>query len=211
MKLEKKKPQIVDTIIGRAVDAYGLMQSREGIHCTDCIYCLRRAFWSVVDPLPPTPTELLYFLLGLGLQTALLGGDNQSVAEKDGIIISPDIWEDGILGELKTTRMSEKSIDEKGIPDGWIKQMCAYCHVLEVKSCLLIILPIIRPDILSYVLTFDKGEMEENWKDIVIKGEMLRTALEQRKVPELKGEDWQCRSCRYKLRCDIKDGQKKNR
>lgn len=207
MKVERKHPPEVDKIILAASDNYGIQQVREGIHCTDCIYCPRKGYWNKTEPLPPTQKELLYFLLGLGLQTALLGGDNPSVAELDGIIISPDYWEGGVLGELKTTRMTEKSIGEKGIPDGWVKQLMAYAYVLGVTQALLIVIPIIRPDIVPYVLTFEQGELVDNWRSISTRGAILQTALLSGQVPNLKGEEWECRSgCRYKLRCDVKDG-----
>jgi hypothetical protein len=202
MDLEKKRPKQVDEILQIPVKRYNIMQQREGIHLTDGIYCLRRAYFNKVDPLPPTAEEILYFLFGLGLQDALMGGDNQSVAEQDGIIISPDYWEDGVLGELKTTRMTEKSINEKGIPEGWQRQMMGYAYVLGVDKALLVILPIIRPDVLSYVLTFTPEELATNWEYISDRIGILKQGLDEGIVP-VGDADWQCKNCRYSLRCKV--------
>ena len=161
MRVERQRPPQVDIIMREASERFSLTQQREGIHLTDTIYCLRKAYWNQVSPLPPTKLETLYFLLGLGLQQALLGGDNPSVAELDGILISPDYWEDGVLGELKTTRMGVKRLEE-GLPDGWVKQMKGYAHVLGVSQCFLIVIPIIRPEEVPFVLSFEKEELEEN-------------------------------------------------
>ena len=203
MKLEKSRPREVDEIMKGVSDRFGISNAREGMHCTDGIYCLRKTFWNKLDPLPPSPDELLYFLLGLGLQEALLGGDNQSAAECDGILVSPDYWKNGVLGELKTTRMGEKSINEKGLPDGWVKQMMAYAYVLGVKQAFLIVLPLIKVDILSYVLTFEQGELEENWDRIVKRIRELEYSLATKTVPSGEWGGWQCKSCRFNYRCQV--------
>ena len=200
LKLEKKRPKEVDQILQIPIEKYNIMQQRDGMHLTDGIYCLRKAYWNKVDPLPPTTEEILYFLFGLGLQDALLGGDNQSVAEHEGILVSPDYWENGVLGELKTTRMGEKRINEVGIPDGWRRQMMGYAYVLGVDRALLVLLTIIKPDVLSYVLHFEDDELKQNWEWIADRVGALRYALDSGTVPP-PDADWQCKNCRYGLRC----------
>jgi|TARA_Y100000310_G_scaffold16579_1_gene16512 hypothetical protein len=210
MDLIRQEPPEVQEIIKAAADKYGLMQSRDGIHATDCIYCLRKAYFSKKDSLPPTQIELFFYLLGLGLQDALIppttGVSNE--VEKDGILLNPDYYKNGVVAELKTTRMTQKTVEEKGIPDGWLKQMMCYAYALGVKSALLILIPLIKPDILSYVLKFEHMELERNWNHILGAASVLKVALDAEKPKALpRGQEWECRNCRYKLRCDTMDTQ----
>lgn len=215
MEYIRQEPPEVQEIIQSATDNYGLMQGRAGIHATDCIYCLRKAYFNKVDPLPPTQTELFYYLLGLGLQDALMprqaGVSNE--IQKDGILLNPDYYNptSRVVAELKTTRMTVKTVEEKGLPDGWVRQMMAYANALGTKSAILILLPIIKPEIISYVLKFELTELQQNWGDILTSAKYLQVALDSKEPRALpRGEAWETRNCRYKLRCDMLDMQPSN-
>jgi len=202
MNFVKARPRIVDEIVTRLGQRYHLFQNREGIHATDCIYCLRKAYWNRVNPLPPTPAEILYYLRGLGMQDALLGGKSGSLVSHQGIALSPDFFEDGTLAELKTTMISEKTLDANEFPEGWLRQLMAYCYALNLKSAVLIVLTIIKSKLLSYIVTFSSEELEENWRWILERAKELGIAYEKNIVPKVEEEEkWQCSSCRYCLRC----------
>lgn len=203
MEAVLQRPSVVDDIMSRISGNYVSTYGREGIHLTDTIYCLRKAYWNQTNSLPPTPDEVLYFLLGLGLQEVFLGGDNQTLAERDGIAISPDFWEQGILGELKTTRIGQKRLLAYDFPSGWIQQLMGYAKVMEVKQALLIVIPIIKPDVLSFVLTFTQEELDYNWGDRVHRAKLLEQAFSSKKLPVPFNQQWECDSCRYNLRCKV--------
>jgi CRISPR/Cas system-associated exonuclease Cas4 (RecB family) len=178
-------------------------QARQGVHLTDAIYCLRKAYWNKIGFLPPSPNEILHFILGLGLQDALLGGDNPSVAQKDGMIISPDYWDGEVLGELKTTRIGQKRLDAHEFPDGWMKQLMGYAYVLGVDKAFLLVLTIVKPEVYSFILKFTQEELEANWKELTDRAEQLQVALDIGTLPPASIHDWECKDCRYKLRCDV--------
>jgi CRISPR/Cas system-associated exonuclease Cas4 (RecB family) len=192
---------IADTVISRAGDRYGVAQQREGIHLTDCLYCLRKAYWNKTNPLPPSEKELMYFLTGFGLQDALLADDNQSFAELDGIRISPDYWEGGELAELKTTRIGRKRLLDNDIPTGWIAQIQGYAKVLGVTRATLIVMPLLQPEILTFELEFTQDELDNNWDYILERKDELENALVGDYIPIAGNEEWECRDCRYKDRC----------
>ena len=205
MDVTRGRPHLADKIFEVAVNAYKLRQERLGYHATEAIYCLRKAYWGKTSPLPPTKMELLYFVLGLGVQDALTGGLDTPAVAKDGIILSPDYWIDDELAELKTTRMSEKMLDERGLPEGWINQVKAYCAALGKLECLFVIIPIIRPDLLTYVVTFTQEEVDDGWEWLKARMDELRYCVENKEVPTDMGKDFECKNCRYKMRCGLEE------
>jgi hypothetical protein len=227
MKVVKAVTSEVTGIISNAAKNYGLTQNRTGIHATDCIYCLRKAWFSKqtstsilsrpqqgiadVSALPPTPDELLYYLLGLGTQTALLGKDNPDAIEEEGIYLSPDYWnhKTQTLAELKTTRMGKAKLDAGQFPEGWMKQLKCYCYALKVNTAILLVIPIIQPEILSYIVAFDPAEIESNWLWIRDRVNILKASFKSNSIPEVKGEEWECKGCRYGLRCKVFDSTPK--
>ena len=202
MNFTKARPQEVDTIVEQICNRYHLLQAREGIHVTDCIYCLRKAYWNRINPLPPTPTEILFFIRGLGMQDALLGKDSPPEITHQGIILSPDYYKNGVLAELKTTMIGVKRLDAYDFPDGWKKQLMAYCYVLKLHSSLLIVFPLFQTQLLSYIGECEDEELEANWKWMEGRRDMLEDAYTNDVLPAVEEEEkWQCDNCRYALRC----------
>lgn len=180
----------------------------DSIHCTDTLYCLRKGYWDKVDPLPPTPKESLYFILGLGLQDVLLPPQVQ-LYTRDGISYSPDaITVDGLPVELKTTRMAKKRMVEQGFPDGWLKQMMGYCSVLDQLGGYLLVIPIIQPEVIPFTLSFSHYELQDNDLMIAKNGLLLVQAI-WNKIPPPKdsAQEWECTNCRYALRCAAEEAQ----
>ena len=109
-------------------------EKREGIHASDLLG-LRRAYWSRVNPLPTTPEELGYFVLGRGhhyvMVYALSGvpdSQEESKFSKElGINYSPDLL--ALHGEVKTSRLLMAPKDkEQALKwfDGYIPQVMTY-------------------------------------------------------------------------------------
>lgn len=209
MQIETARPPVIDEILSQLGETYGITKQREGVHATDTIYCLRKAFWNKTDPLPPTLTESLYYLTGLGLQDALFSASSPHAIQVDGIWMSPDYLKDGVLLELKTTMMGQKRLDAYDFPEGWIKQIKAYCYGYKLNQAVLMVIMLLKREYpLSYVLTFTGEELKENWMWIKARGLLLQTCLNNNVVPGEKGFDFECNSCRYRLRCMMHEGGK---
>ena len=205
MKVEQESNVFVDSIMSDIQTKFIGDHSRtDSIHLTDCIYCLRKAYWDKMSPLPPTPKESLYFILGLGLQNVLLPSYSTPLPRtRAGVVYSPDaISSDGFPVELKTTRMTKKRLLEQGFPTGWLKQMMGYCSVLDKLKCCLLVIPIIQPEVLSFTLSFSYYELQDN--DLMIEKNALtlvHSIWNGIVPPKDSDQEWECVNCRYSLRC----------
>ena len=109
-------------------------------HATQLIYCLTASYNDLIDPLPRTEKEILMFAVGHGMERFMLDKVDDQPVKKDGIYMSPDFVmveayanEPGKYGELKTTRARPPGPGGKiDIPEGWRKQIMAYCLGMEV-------------------------------------------------------------------------------
>jgi len=126
--------------------------------------------------------------------------------EMDGIFLSPDFkTKKGTPVELKTTRIGRKRLDSHDFPTHWVEQLMGYCYGLDVDEGDLMILTLIHPELLNYHIRFEPRELGENWGRILGHSETLKLALVKR-IPPDGSYDWQCKSCRYRLRCQIDKG-----
>jgi len=206
MNVWETQPEFIDTLLHNLKEHFGLLHQRQGIHLTDCLLCLRKAYWDKVDSLPPTEDELLYFLLGLGLQETLHIASTASEIEVEGVLLNPDFKNSkGIPVELKTTRIGRKRLDSHDFPQHWIKQLMGYCYGLHVTEGELLIFTLIHPELLNYHMEFTAREIGENWGRILGKAETLKGALVTGIIPVRTSEDWLCKGCRYRLRCMTKE------
>ena len=203
MDVQKAVPEIVEKILDEISKRYGLDHSRAGIHATDLIYCLRKVYWAKTDPLPPTPKELLYYIRGLAMQDVMLDKPSTKLLPflRDEITASPDYIVDGIPLELKTTLIGKKRLDTYDFPAGWLKQLMAYCSVMGVEQAVLVVFTIIQTEILSYILNFTDEELLSNWNELLGKKAELKLALESNVVPRPLNEEFECKDCKYRLRC----------
>ena len=210
MEVWETKPEFISTVLHDLKKGFGLLHQREGIHLTDCLLCLRKAYFDKVDSLPPSEEELLYHLLGLGLQSTFHSSLGATTIERNGILLNPDfVSEKGTPVELKTTRISRKRLDSHDFPEHWIRQLMGYCYALGVKEGDLLILTLIHPELINYHIVFGAEELSRNWGSILDQAERLKSALEKRTPPD-GSYDWQCEGCRYRLRCQVEKGGQKN-
>lgn len=204
MEVKQERNYYADIIMQDVENRFIGNHSRtDSIHLTDTLYCLRKGYWDKVDPLPPTPKESLYFILGLGLQDVLLPAPAPSTISRAGITYSPDaITGSGIPVELKTTRMAKKRMIEQGFPDGWLKQMMGYCSVLGELTAILLVIPIIQPEAVPFTLSFNHYELQDNNLMIEKNALVLIHSIWNGVVPPKdSNQEWECANCRYALRC----------
>ena len=201
---------LTDAVLKELRTKYIDKSVRKDIHLTHCIYCLTRSYYDLTDPDPPTREELMLFSIGFGLEKVLL--DNESIHGQiscDGILLTPDfVTAGGNVAELKTTRMSSAKPD---LPDSWIEQMLGYCKALGITQYRLAILYLMGnwkppfPDIKAFTIDFTQEEIDTNWNKVLHRRDILVKAIQAKKPPEAKlyCKDWECKSCRYRLRCGL--------
>lgn len=175
-------------------------------HLTELIYCLTRSYYDRKDALPPTRREILHFALGFGLERILLQHQRKSeVGIVDGVNFSPDFLAfTDLPGELKTTRMSMKKLNEVGIPITWQRQILGYIKCLGISEYELVVLNYVEPDIYSFRVSAETEEIDGNWNWIQTRKTFYMACIESNQVPfpRVFCEDWECRNCRYAIRCE---------
>jgi len=206
-----QNPEIVNEILGRLVEEY--VEEREFPHATQLIYCLTKSYFDITHNTKPTNEELLLFAIGWGLERVLLETKSEP-GQKDGIHYSPDfVTLKGGKAELKTTRLSSKKTEGPvyQLPDGWLKQMMAYCYANGGNEYHLVVYHIVGqwrppdPKLVGLTLEFTDEELEENWQTLLARRDFLSNALETSTPPapyEYHLGDWECKNCRYKIICE---------
>ena len=203
-------PEIVREILDRLVDEY--VEEKPYPHVTQLIYCLTRSYFDITQGTQPTDDELMLFAVGWGLERVLLESHAEP-GEKDGISYSPDfVTLRGAKAELKTTRMSSKKTagPEYELPEGWVKQIMAYCYANGSLRYQLVVLHLMGnyappfPRLAGLTLEFNEDELSENWSWILSRRLILDQALYEKviPVPFTYNMSWECKYCRHKIVCD---------
>lgn len=189
-------------------------------HVTQLIYCLSKSYWDKCAPLGPLDSELMLFATGAGLERVLIDPEWKAEAkQKDGIWYSVDFKLLGRLGELKTTRISANRATEE-LPQGWLRQMMAYCHAEGEVGMDLAVLHLMgtwRPPFplppKCWFVEFELAELWENWQWLLGRKQVLDGMLSRGEA--LAGqvcESWECplrskkAKCRYQMRCEMEEG-----
>jgi len=180
-------------------------ETREGIHVSDLIYCLREAYWRKVDPQTPSERQLGFYLDGArrhGALQALIDSPAEVGVEKWGVKGRIDLFWRGLPVEFKTTRARE------GVPDHYLRQLAYYCCLLGVRKGYLVIHRLVGdPPFEFYSVEWTEEEMRGIEKELRERADLLREALEKGDPSMLpKGEPWKCRWCPYRQRCEEMDG-----
>lgn len=179
-----------------------------GIHTGKLVVCLRRTYWRETG-VPETADDALQvrFALGRVSEDVLdLGEVKQPMKELDGIIRTPDgIDGEWIIEKKRTIRSSNRRLSDFPM---WLKECKASCKVFSKNKVKLRVLfemgdwkrPI-KPTIKVWKLYFDNDEIEENWTGLVIMKEELEYCIANRILPDMTGEEWECKSCGYRVLC----------
>src|SRR3990167_9563834 len=234
------KPTIVEDLDARERVVAELRQRlkldkpREGIHVSDLIYCLRKA-WVLrrlgqdrAAVLGETPDEqALVFIIGhsheaLFTKPQLPGGP----AERDGITGTTDCfwWWDGLVGEWKSTRASAKKTPEE--MQHYLAQVAAYCAITETTEARLAILHIMGdywhhtqegreegrgPSAMLRIwnLRFTQEELDAFWAERLER----RDRLHLEEMPPLESDvspswdEWECGYCPVRQLIDCPGGE----
>lgn len=194
---------------------YGDIQEyRPDIHMSDLIYCLTKSFYKKQsDALPPTDKTLGYFIIGLGLEKALLAPHEMQIrGDIDGVKLSTDAliqmpFHEGYL-ELKTTRIAPGNFPFKAgqlnLPEGWMRQLLGEMKLIGTNTITLAMLHIIASELKCWRITATQEEIDLNWQWIQIRKEVLSEALELDIAPKQftwNLGSWECDGCEYHLIC----------
>lgn len=183
-------------------------------HLTELIYCLTRSYFDRVSPLVPTSREILLFSVGWGLERLLLKAQRKlEPGCCEGIYYAPDFLAfTEVPGELKTTRIGEDkltSLDPEAFPLTWRQQILGYMKCKEREVFELAVLHLMGnykppfPSMSSFRIEVSREEIEENWAWLQARKETYLAFLAQERVPVpyVFCEPWECKECRYAVRC----------
>ena len=190
-------------------DLRGRFGVREGIHLTDLIFCLRKAFFSKTRQEAFTEERILLYTIGLGWQDKLPLPNPGQVFEEDGIKFSPDGWvekEDGrIFIEVKSTRAKTRDPQEM---KHWVDQLKGYCALGRAREGVLVALHLMgdyrnrKAELKVHRFEFEEEELEEMREYLRGRKEALEKALESGEAPPPEPSyQWECNDCPYKDLC----------
>ena len=217
MKFEQN-PRLKTELLTRLRTKY-INPRAEMPHLSELLYCLTKAAYERRSPIPVTDAELIMFCIGFGLEDVILR-DDDTVApvtvEFEGVWMTPDYV---VLGpdnelDLKSTRMypDNDGSPKRGWPEGWIKQFMAYSyreamtrlgHAPEYFEYSVGIIYLTPARLEVGTLTWTRAEVLENWEKIATRRNIFMGLMGANQIPTpfSYNEDWECKTCRYKLRC----------
>ena len=172
---------------------------REGIHLSDLIYCLRKAYFRKTNQAPDASDEqLMMYVMGMAIQNWMFP-EPEKVIELDGIACSPDVAS-GI--EVKSTRKSMGKFNVMEM-EHWLKQIKGYCKVMgktEFDLVTFFVCGDYKPPFpklgIPKTLTFTPLEIEENWNTMKERKIELDKALKNNVAPPFGTEmSWECEKC----------------
>jgi len=182
-------------------------EPREGVHVSDLIYCLRKS-WMLqrLDKEPEgrfaytgqTPDEtVLVWMVGHSHE-AIFG---QSLArgvpvESDGIVGTPDFWDEALI-EMKSTRMSAKKTPEE--MGHYVAQVASYCAMQGLKEGRLYVLHIMgdyghppNAKLRIWKLQFKPKDLKAWWEELQRRRDIV---LGKKMPPPAPCWDWECGYC----------------
>lgn len=216
-----RNPQIETELYDRLRAKY--MTEKPLPHLTELIYCLTRSYNDRFNPIAITNKELIYFAVGFGLEEVILRDSSASLPqseELDKVWLTPDYFILSSSGgelDLKSTRMyaNPDGQPKMGWPDTWIEQFKGYAYksnydVIQSQDKLVGVLYsvgiiyLIPAELVCGTFTFTKQELIDNWEHITQRRDTYMDYIVKGEIPTpfKHNLDWECKNCRYKLRCD---------
>ncbi len=99
-------------------------------------------------------------------------------------------------------------------PEGWKRQFAAYRRVLNIYAERngepvgftfgAIVMHLVEPEMTAWRIVYTREELEENWARLLTRRDWLESMIAaQNPEPFQTNEDWECKNCRYLLRCQL--------
>jgi len=190
---------------------YNNGKTRDGLHVSDLVFCLRQSYFRKTNPKPHSLRTLQFFIDGATRHSALqdlLGLEREVEVERFGVVGHVDVMAGGVPVELKTTRA------RSAVPDHYFRQLGYYAVLCGVCEGVLVVQRINCRDGEEpwefYHVKWSREEVEGLERELRHRANLLRGALEKRDpsfLPVL-GSDmrWKCRWCDYVDECEKKGG-----
>lgn len=179
-------------------------EPREGTHLSDLLWCNYKTYFRKKGATPrTTDRRMLRYELGYAMQYHFFPQGEEQVYEKDGILCSPDVENQYVmgidvpLGEVKTAMTSSKTWPAKFVDDpigekkDYIEQIAGYCVVKGILRAGLYVFYVVgdysrpfTPDLGAFEIIFTEQELEDYWKEFVRRKEVLEKALETNTMPD---------------------------
>lgn len=206
-------PELESAVLKWIDKKYKLSQSRDGLHLSTLLGCLTKSYLDQCGPIELSKKEVLYFSTGFGLQEVMGPEKQETIHIYEGITFRPDFELDELNGrsdtngEMKSTRKRANSIQEEDgsdLPVGWVRYMMGVCKAKGNQHYDLAIIHLIEPDLKCWSCEFTQEEIDTNWEWIVQRKQAWDAFQKSKAVPTpfAYAEEWECKSCRYKIVCD---------
>ncbi len=197
-------------------EEHGLAVDRGGMHVSDLIYCLTKAYWAKTDPEPLTEAEIGLFSIGWGLERVMIPRLHVKPLVVDGITGTIDFMLEDVPADLKSTRLAPDGRKGEGgfkMPEGWMHQFQAYRYMVNQAApsmyrpnqFIVAVLHLIQPVLKVWRLHFSHQELEENWQWLVDRSNILESMLAARNPMPYQHRlgEWECQGCTYSLKCGL--------
>jgi len=196
-------------------------QPREGTHVSDLVFCLRKA-WMLkqLDKTPEgrfaytgqTPDEtVLVWMVGHSHE-AIFG---QGLArgqpiEADGIVGTPDFWDEALI-EMKSTRMSAKKTPED--MGHYVAQVASYCAMQGLLEGRLYVLHLmgdysrdgpISAKLRIWKLQFKPKDLKAWWEELLLRRNVVLGKIMPAPAPCW---EWECGYCAVRSLIDCPGGE----
>lgn len=189
-----------------------IKENRGGQHpsVTDLIGCLTKSYYDTEpdNELEPTDKTKLFFVIGLGLERALLvSRKNVPIyGETEGIHWHVDSLDHGLL-ELKSTRANPNKGSD-GFSDRWHKQIKSYLKANNLREVDLAVIYLIQPEFIVWHISYEQWELDIHW-DWMQSRRLVWNEAKATKTPPKAfqwNEQWECKDCAYKILCELNSG-----
>ena len=202
-----------EDLVGVLLQKFRAEAPRLGIHISDLANpCLRRVYCAKKGLAPATDEDLLLWLAGKAHHSLLEGKLREIELERDDIIGTIDcIDEERIITEFKTTRasLSKNVLEEYTF---WREQLMGYCYLYGDTRARLFVLHLLGdwgkskflPALRAYELEFTEKELNENWKELLRRKDILIESLNNSILPlgPQKSMEWACERCSARKICE---------
>lgn len=196
---------------------------REGKHLSDLLFCMRKTFFDILDPLPRTDRELLLFAAGIAHGELFEAAEKAFGYKSQHTVVRPVFGGslihtlDAILGdrvdEIKTTRKGRGRMtrgEQVKLEMPWaLEQHGGYMIAVQVERSdfpkeskgRLIVFHLIEPDLAVWSVTWSPEEMRELKAMLDSRSSQLDAYVAAKRPPPGPRYPWECGGCRYSPRC----------